>query len=104
MIKLFYDAVRAFLWDAKSAQASLRSLLTLIAASASVVVASASDAAGNVNIDIIRAWDWKAWAIRLGIAFVGAAALRIKAGDKNDSPDAIVAKLQAAGYKVEKLP
>lgn len=86
MIKLVRKWIRGFLWDEKVAAASLRSFLTFAAATATIVIASASDAVGGVNADIIRQWDWKAWAIRLGAAALLAGAARIRAGDKNPPP------------------
>lgn len=86
MIKLVKAWIRGFLWDEKVAAASLRSFLTFIAASATIVIASASDATGGVNAEIIKQWDTKAWVIRLLAAAVLAAAARIRAGDKNPPP------------------
>jgi len=84
VIRLIYNSIRAFLWDEKVAASSLRSFLTFIASSVAIVTASASDATGGVNADIIRQWDWQAWAIRLGAAALAAGAVRIRAGDKNE--------------------
>ncbi len=86
MIKLITGWVRGFLFDPKVAAASLRSFLTFLASASAIVVASASDATGGVNADIIRQWDWKAWAIRLGAAALAAGAVRIRAGEKNIPP------------------
>ena len=83
MIRLIYSSIRAFLWDEKVAAASLRSFLTFVASSVAIVTASASDATGWINVEIIRQWDWKAWAIRLGAAALAAGAVRLRAGDKN---------------------
>jgi hypothetical protein len=88
MIRLIYSSVRSFLWDEKVAASSLRSLLTFVASSVAIVTASASDATGGINVEIIRQWDWQAWAIRLGAAALAAGAVRIRAGDKNEPASA----------------
>ncbi len=86
MFPLILRILRSFFWDPASAQASLRSLLTFIAATAATVIASVSDAGGDINYDVLRAWTWKQWAMRIGIGAVMGYALRLKAGDKNPAP------------------
>lgn len=89
MIKLISRWVRNFLWSEKAAAASLRSFITFLAAGGAIVVASASDATGHVNYQIIEQWNLKAWVIRWAFAALFAAAARIPAGEKNMTRDEI---------------
>ena len=86
MIPFFRRLFRAFFWNPDSFQASLRSLITFVAASAATVMASASDATGQVNLEVLGAWGWKEWGMRLGVGAVMGYALRLRAGDKNPAP------------------
>lgn len=89
MIRLVARWFRDFLWNEKSAAASVRSFITFLAAVATIVVASASDAVGGVNAEIIKQWDLKAWAIRIGAAALLAGAARIRSGEKNPTAEEI---------------
>lgn len=83
MIPFFRRLFRAFFWNPDSFEASMRSLLTFVGASAATVIASASDATGAVNFDVLRAWGWKEWGLRIGVGALMGYALRLRAGDKN---------------------
>ncbi|HEY9246342.1 MAG TPA: hypothetical protein VIO11_05795 [Candidatus Methanoperedens sp.] len=96
MIKLVARWVRNFLWSEKTARASLRSFLGFWAIWAGLVIASASDATGHVNYQIIGEWDWRAWGLRFAVAAVTAAILRIQAGEKNPTTAEIVAAVKEA--------
>lgn len=83
MIKLIAEAVHKFLFHPDYAKATLRSVIIFLSTGLGIVVASASDATGHVNYDIIKSWDFQAWFIRWAVAAGTGAAVRIIGAPKS---------------------
>lgn len=102
MIKFIWKQIKRFFWDEKSAPASIRAIGTFIATTGGFVIASASDATGEVNFDVIGAWGPRQWALRIGVGLAIGFFLRMKSGEKNENAEEVIAKLKEAGYHFEK--
>lgn len=100
MIKFIWKQIKRFFWDEKSAPASIRAIGTFIATTGGFVIASASDATGEVNFDVIGAWGPRQWALRIGVGLAIGFFLRMKSGEKNENAEEVIAKLKEAGYEI----
>jgi hypothetical protein len=89
MLRLIIDSVRRFLWDAEYAAVSLRAWLAGAGTILASVIATAPSSDGLVNLDQIKAWGWKGWGLRIGLAVLAAATFKLRGGDRNPAPDQI---------------
>jgi hypothetical protein len=102
MFKYLWKKIKGALMDEEEGKilwgVISRSFIMWVGTMSGIVIVSAPD------LDAVLAWGWKGWAARLGPAGLMAFALLIRGGDKNRTPEQVVASLQAAGYKLEKAP